>query len=95
MGPGWQQIDLAVRAIRTALRSPDFQKSPSVVAVFQSVLNTLTELLSHYTTGTSGASSTASGSLPRSEETSSGGDSPSADADAQPSAVSADDADTE
>lgn len=88
MGPGWQQVDLAVRAIRTALRSTDFQKIPAVVAVLQSVLNTMTELLSHYTSGTSGAS--APGPKPRSEERA-GGESPSADADSQPSATPPDD----
>jgi hypothetical protein len=89
MGPGWQQIDLSVRCLRTALRSPDFQKMPAVVAVFQSVTNTLTELLSHYTSGTSGAS--ASSSVPRIQENSSGGGTPSADADAQPGSDDQDD----
>lgn len=79
MGPGWQQIDLAVRAVRTALRSVDFQKIPAVVAVLQDTLNTMTELLSHYTSGTSGA--TAS-SVPR--EPSDAGAPPSSDADAMP-----------
>ena len=85
MGPGWQQVDLAARALKTALRSADFQKTPAVVAVLQSLLNTINELISHYTSGTSGAkpSSTAS---PRFEGRTSEGDSSSADADAQPSA---------
>jgi hypothetical protein len=86
MGPGWQQVDLAVRAVRTALRSTDFQKTPAVVAVLQSVLNTMTELLSHYTSGTSGATPPAS--QPRVAEERADGASSSADADSQPSAMS-------
>jgi hypothetical protein len=86
MGPGWQSIDVAVRAVRIALRSVDFQKTPAVVAVFQSVLNTMTEMLSHYTSGTSGATA-SSDTAPRTSEGSSLGEgTESADADAQPSA---------
>lgn len=88
MGPGWQSLDLAVRAMRVALRSVDFQKTPAVVAVVQSVSNTLAELISHYTTGTEGAGSTSPGTP--SPKTTSGdvadtGDTPSADADSAPS----------
>jgi hypothetical protein len=85
MGPGWQQVDLAARALKTALRSTDFQKTPAVVAVLQSVLNTVTELVSHYTSGTSGAKPSSTASM-RPEGRTSEGDSSSADADAQPSA---------
>jgi hypothetical protein len=87
MGPGWQSVDLASRAIKVALRSTDFQKTPAVVAVMQSVLNTMTELLSHYVSGTSGAS--APGPVPSGADRTDGA-SPSSDADAQPSAEPSD-----
>jgi len=82
MSPGWQSVDLAVRALKVALRSEDFQKSPAVVAVVQSVSSTLAELVSHYTTGTAGASK-----APKAEKPSeiAQGEPPSSDADAMPS----------
>lgn len=72
---GWQAIDLSIRALKTAMRSVAFQKTPAIVAVVQSATNTLSTLLSHYTAGTSGGGS-ADGSA----------DAPSAssDADNQP-----------
>lgn len=73
--PGWQGLDLAVKALRTAMRSVDFQKTPAIVAVVQSVTNTLTELMASRTAGTSGGSNVPSQA---------GG--PSSDADSQPSA---------
>jgi len=90
MSSGWQSLDIATRAMKVALRSVDFQKTPAVVAVIQSQLNTLSELLSHYTSGTAGA-------VPKgvpSRGAVSGGDdsnSSSADADAQPTPVTDDD----
>jgi hypothetical protein len=82
MGPGWQAVDLAIRALKTGLRSTDFQKTPAVVAVLQSVLNTCTELLSHYTSGQAGATPSATPSKGEGSDSAS----PSADADAQPAA---------
>jgi hypothetical protein len=82
-GPGWQALDLATRAIKTALRSVEFQKLPAVVAVAQSCLNSLTELVTNYTTGTAGATS----SSPKpSKDQSGGGESTATDADSQPNA---------
>jgi hypothetical protein len=76
--PGWQSLDLASRALKTAMRSVDFQKTPAIVAVVQSVNNTISELLSHYTAGTSGGAAAAGTSSDSSSSISS-------DADAQPS----------
>jgi hypothetical protein len=75
--------------MKVALRSADFQKTPAVVAVIQSQLNTLSELLSHYTSGTAGA--TPKGAPPRVSGSSDDGNSSSADADAQPTPVTDDD----
>jgi hypothetical protein len=91
LGTGWQQIDLACRAVQTALRSRDFLKTPAVVAVLQSSLNTMQELLSHYTSGTSGASAPPRSSGATLGDTSDAGSPPSSDADAQPSADTASD----
>lgn len=78
MGPGWQSVDLAVRALRVALRSTDFQKSPAVVAVVQSVSNTLAQLVTSHTSGTAEPKKS-----PPSGEVSQGSP-PSSDADSQP-----------
>jgi hypothetical protein len=85
MGPGWQQVDWAVRSLKSALRSTDFQKTPAVVAVIQSLINTASELISHYTSGTAGAK-TSPTVVRREGGRTSESDSSSADADAQPSA---------
>lgn len=85
-GPGWQSVDLAIRAVKTALRSSDFQKLPAVVAVMQSVQKTMTELLTAYTSGSSGSS--ASAGPPPAPQDRSQSDTISADADAQPGASS-------
>jgi hypothetical protein len=77
MSTGWQSLDMGMRCLKVALRSADFQKMPAVVAVVQSLLNTGTELISHYTSGTTGG---PAAKQPR--ET--GSASPSADADAAP-----------
>lgn len=83
MSPGWQSIDMMVRCGRTALRSADMQKSPNVVAVIQSVTNTLSELLSHYVSGTGGGTSTPAMTT---SDSGSQGDTASSDADSQPAA---------
>ena len=81
MSPGWQQVDLASRCIKKALIAEDFQKMNSVVAVLQSVLNTMTQLLSARSTG-----STSGGANVAATAESAQPDGPSADADAQPAA---------
>jgi len=91
-GPGWQAVDLSVRALKTALRSVDFQKIPAVVAVLQSCLNTQTELLSSYTAGTMGGSASPTVSPEPSMNGATSGGENSADADAQPVATGGDDA---
>lgn len=91
LGTGWQQIDLACRAVQTALRSKDFLKTPAVVAVLQSNLNTMQELLSHYTSGTSGSQAPKRASSGSEDTTSDSGSPPSSDADAQPGADSGSD----
>jgi len=68
MSPGWQIIDAAVRLLRMALRSADFQKTPAVVAVITHTAETLTELLSHYTSSKAGIPTGVSASAPSSEE---------------------------
>jgi hypothetical protein len=84
--PGWQAVDMAVRCLRTALRAEDMQKSERVVAVLQSQSNTLSKLLSAYTSGT------ASGNAePSAGDTAEGSLSPNPDADSQPSASSSSD----
>lgn len=80
MGQGWQQVDLAVRVLRSAMRSTDFQTTPAVVAVLQSATDTLNELLSHYTAGSTNASVSSPPKADAGE-----GSAASADADAQPS----------
>lgn len=82
MPPGWQSVDLAVRALKTAMRAADMQKAEKVVAVLQSVTNTLEKLVSAYTKGTAGASASSMTSTAESAV----GSPPAADADAQPSA---------
>lgn len=77
MGPGWQSLDLATRAMKIALRSVDVQKLPKSVAVIQANLNSLTTLITSYTTGTVGSTNPTP---PPTDK----GDSPSPDADAQP-----------
>jgi hypothetical protein len=74
---GWQAIDLSIRALKTAMRSVAFQKTPAIVAVVQSATTTLTTLLSHYTSGTTSGTE-SDGSVASSAPSS------SADADNQP-----------
>jgi hypothetical protein len=85
MSPGWQAIDMAIRAIKTALRSVDFQEMPAVVAVVQSCQNTLAELQSHYISGTTTGSAPKTGG-----DSANDGAQPSSDADSQPPAGSPD-----
>ena len=54
MGAGWQLIDLAVRTLKYARKTADLQKTPKVVAVVTATIDTMTSLLSHYTSGASG-----------------------------------------
>lgn len=90
LGTGWQSVDIAIRALKTALRSTDFQKLPSVVAVIQSNLNTMTKLLSSYTSGTQGAASTAPSSASPSSSDADAASTTAADADSMPAAPSSD-----
>ncbi len=85
LSPGWQSVDMAIRCLRTALRSEDMQRAEKVVAALQSVMSVLTKLLSAYTSGTSNG---AAGGPERA-----GGGEPASDADSQPSATSPDNAD--
>lgn len=86
MSPGWQQVDLATRCVKKAMIAVDFQKMNKVVAVLQSVLDTMTELLAAYNSGSGGSG--ASESAPTGDVPNSGMSSPSSssDADAQPPA---------
>lgn len=85
MGPGWQALDVVVRFLKIGLRSTDFQQQPAIVAVLQSMLNTADKLVSARITGDPGTPSAPS---PKSGADRADGASPSADADAQPSAES-------
>ena len=88
LGPGWQSVDIACRAMKIALRSSDFQKLPSVVAVIQSNLNVLTKLMSSYTSGTQGGSSTPMSAASPSPSDAEAASSTAADADSMPAAPS-------
>lgn len=87
MTPGWQQVDLASRCIKKALIATDFQKMNKVVAVLQSVLDTVTELLAAYNTGSKASGSTDAASTSEVPNASIGSPSTSSDADAQPPAA--------
>lgn len=81
LGTGWQSLDIATSALKIALRSADFQKTPAVVAAVQSIINQLTTLVTTYTEGAVGGTAT-----PVSTSSDEGGSSSmnAADADAQP-----------
>jgi hypothetical protein len=64
MPSGWQIVDIAVRLLKTALRTTDFQETPKAVAVISSVTHTLGNLISHYAKGVSGSSKTTGSSGP-------------------------------
>jgi len=83
MGPGWQAIDMAVRALKVALQSQDLQKSMAVVAALSEMRDNLSQIVSAYTTGTAGASKSPKPEKAPSEI--SQGEPPSSDADAAPS----------
>jgi hypothetical protein len=55
MTAGWQMVDLATRFIRTALNTPEFQKSKmgKVNAVLSAWNARLETLIAHYTSGKS------------------------------------------
>jgi hypothetical protein len=89
LGPGWQNVDVGIRALRLALRSTDFQQLPKVVAVLQSEVSTLTKLVATYTEATAGGTSTPSVE-PAQREPGSLGET-SADADSQPAPTGGDD----
>jgi hypothetical protein len=87
LGTGWQLVDLAIRILRSAKRSTDFQRTPNVVAVLESTTDTLNTLLSNKTSGI--------GKAPVAKASNGGGGSPvSTDADAQPAQSGSSDADT-
>jgi hypothetical protein len=87
---GWQMLDGVCRQLKLTIRMPDFAKTPKTVAVLYSVLETLTELISHYTSKGDGGGAPTS-VAPESEDR--GGESDahfvSADADAIPPPESA------
>jgi hypothetical protein len=55
LSAGWQMIDMGIRCFRTALKTPEFQKSDmgKVNAVIRKLTQQATTLLSHYTSGPS------------------------------------------
>jgi hypothetical protein len=81
MSPGWQAVDMATRCLKTALRAPEFQEIPAVVAHLQSHLNGINVLVTAYTTGEAGASASTAG---LSKDSANDGAAPSSDADSQP-----------
>lgn len=87
---GWQLLDAVCRQLKLTIRHPDFAKTPKTVAVLYSVLETLTELISHYTKG-GDAGGAPTSVAPESSDR--GGDADahfvSADADAEPPPESA------
>jgi hypothetical protein len=87
LGPGWSAVDIAVRALKIALRSVEFQKMPKVVAQLQSQMNTLNTLVTSYTMGVQ------SGPATPTIERNSAQDTGAADADSAPAATDGADAD--
>ena len=84
MSPGWQQVDLAARILKLTRKMPDMQKSPAVVAVISSTIETLTKLLSHYTSGRSGVPTGMVQTPGTSGEDNGPESSPPSDADGEP-----------
>jgi hypothetical protein len=76
-------IDMGIRCFRTALKTPEFQKSNmgKVNAVIRRLTQTAVTLLSHYTSGRSGPSAPSTG---EDQATGGGGLGFSPDADAMP-----------
>ena len=82
LGTGWQSVDIAVSALKIALRSRDFQETPAVVATVQSCIEQLDTLVTTYTEGTTGGPSTPTYSPAMASQAPG-----AADADAQPAAA--------
>jgi hypothetical protein len=82
---GWQLVDASCRQLKLAIKHPTFAKTPKTAAVLYSLVETMTQLLSHYTTKGDGGGAPTSTNEPGE---SSGGDTDahftSADADVQP-----------
>ncbi len=89
--PGQQAIDVAIRALKVAMRSADMQTQMKVVAHLQSATNGLEKILSAYTSGGVGGSAPSEKASPMDAA----GQPPSADADAQPAAASSSGDDSE
>ena len=85
MSPGWQCVDIAVRALKGAIKAKDMQKLPIVVATLQARLDVISQLLVSYATGGQGGPSTPAVQSDRGGRASDG-DAQATDADAQPSA---------
>jgi hypothetical protein len=81
LSPGWQLVDLAIRVLKSAKRSTDFQRTPNIVAVLEKTTDDLNVLLSNKTANIGGRSSPPS-AKPSSGD--SGGSPVSTDADSQP-----------
>lgn len=81
---GWQLLDGVTRQLKLTIRMPDFNKTPKVVAVLYSVLETLTELISHYTSKGDGGGAPTSVAKPGMDGDESDAHFTSADADALP-----------
>ena len=73
MTDGWQILDVASRLLKAALRTPDFQKTPTVAAAITSLYQSLNKLISHYASNGDGSSGMPSGV---SSDTERGGDAP-------------------
>lgn len=56
---GWQLVDIACTVLGTALRTADFQTQPKSAAVVTDAKNTLSQLVSHYTSAKKRASDTS------------------------------------
>lgn len=84
---GWQLVDAACRQLKLALKHPSFAKTPKVAAVLYSLVETMTQLLSHYTArGDAGSAPTGTASADEGMGGDDSGDAhfTSADADVQP-----------
>jgi hypothetical protein len=83
---GWQLVDAAMRQLKLAIKMPTFAKTPKTVAVLYSMVETGTQLISHYTTKGDAAGAPTSVAEPDggSDDNSSDAHYTSADTDAQP-----------
>lgn len=79
LSPGWQLVDLAIRAIRKAKASRDFLNKPNVVAVLDKTASDLNVLLSSKM-----ASGTNASKPPTASPSTESSEAPAADTDAQP-----------